>query len=144
VTGGSPTFANGFGLSGTLTDTGATLTAGGTVTGPGTIDVAAHGVVQINGSLGAGPTVAFLDATGTLALANPAAFAGTIAGLVAGDTLDLLGIPSASITSLNYAAQQLTVDIAGGTGFSLHLPGSFTTGSFHVAPDGHNGAAITV
>ena len=36
------------------------------------------------------------------------------------------------------------LDIAGGTGFSLHLPGSFTTGSFHVAPDGHNGAAITV
>jgi hypothetical protein len=91
-----------------------------------------------------GATVAFLDATGTLALANPTGFAGTIAGLVAGDTIDLLNTPAGSVSNVTYAANTLTIDVAGGTSYLLRVPGSFTSASFHVASDGHNGAAITV
>jgi hypothetical protein len=144
VTGGSPDFAGGASVSGTIVDTGATLFTSGTLSGAGTLDLASHGVADLGGTVTSGITVAFKDATDTLRLANPAGFAGTITGLVAGDTIDLLNTSATSITGVNYAANTLTVDVAGGTSYALHLPGSFSPASFHIAADGHNGAAITV
>lgn len=144
VSGGSPNFAGGLSVSGTIVDTGATLFTGGTLSGAGRIDLASHGLAQINGSAAAGATVAFLDATGTLALANPAGFAATIAGMVAGDTIDLLNTPASTVTDLTFGAHTLTIDVAGGTSYLLHMAGSYTSASFHVAADGHNGAAITI
>lgn len=144
VTGASPNFIDGLSVSGTIVDTGATLFAGGTLSGAGTIDLKSHAVAEIGGTVTLGTTLAFLDATDTIGLASPAGFAGTIAGLVAGDTIDLSNTPLASITGHSYAANTLTIDVAGGTIYTLKVPGSFTSGSFTFANDGHNGTAITV
>lgn len=144
VTGGSPDFVGGASVSGTIVDTGATLFTGGTLSGTGTLDLASGGVASLGGTVTSGITVDFTDKTDMLALSNPAGFAGRILGMAAGDTIDLLNTPASSITGVTYASNTLTVDLTGGSTYALHLPGSFTQSSFHIAADGHNGAAITV
>lgn len=144
VTGGNPDFAGGASVSGSVVETGATLFAAGTLTGTGALGLGSGSVADLGGTVTSGFAVNFKDATDTLDLSNPAGFAGTIKGFVAGDTIDLLNTPAASITGESYGAHALTIDLAGGGSYALFIPGSFTSSSFVIAADGHNGAAITV
>lgn len=126
----------------TITVQGGTLDLIATPTGTGSINISQSGTVYLGAGFAAGNTVKFLDATGTLALGNAAAFAGTISHFVAGDTIDLVGLARSSITGDSFANGVLTITTSGGTDL-LHITGAFTTNSFILGID-HAGTGTSI
>jgi T5SS/PEP-CTERM-associated repeat protein len=87
----------------------------------------------------------FLGPTGTLKIDDPSTFAGVILGFVAGDTLDLAGIGTATGATLG-AGNVLTVQESDGGALTLQLDSTqnFSGAGFTVSPDGNGGSDITV
>jgi len=136
--------------------TGTTIGAGESLANDGTILVGRNQTLEIDAALGADPgqsgtvaigdkllvlrgavaaseTIAFTDNAGTLDLADPAGFAGAIAGFRPGDTLDLLGV-AANQAVLNHG----TLDISENGTLLAALAFSQNSGSglFTAAPSG--------
>jgi hypothetical protein len=117
-------------------------TVGGTqtATGGGIIDVENGATVQVAGSVQPAITVNFTD--GTLDQLNlaapssgqPGAFAGTIAGFVPGDTIDLTSIPFSSAYTENFLLNTLTISSGTTTMATLPVAGVYTTASFQLVP----------
>lgn len=112
----------------------------------GRILVVDSGTVDLAGAVAADQTAIFTGTTaaGVLQLGSAAAFAGTIAGFVPGDTIDLLAI-SASAGSV-IAGNTLAVTLAAGGTIDLALSAaqSFAGDRFHFAAlAGGAGTAIT-
>ena len=89
VSGGVVTLAGAVANKGNLWANGGALTVGGAVTGTGA-ETISGGVLTLNGAVAATQTVTFAAGTsGALDLGHAQTFAGTVAGLAAGDTIDL-------------------------------------------------------
>ncbi len=108
---------------GTVGNTGTLLAAGtgaltvdGPITGAGQLETEAGSTLVLLGSVAAGQTVDFLGAS-TLRLGTPTSFAGSLASVFAGVTIDL---PNDTLTS---------VTLAGGV---LDLVGNFGTADYTV------------
>ena len=89
--------------------------------GTGTIDLGNKGVVDLAGSVAAGQTIAFTDATGSLQLhQRPATSPPRSSTLSPDDGMDLSGIKA---DSARWSSDQLTISNAGTTLAMLSLPG---------------------
>ncbi len=103
----------------TKVDPNATAEVLGAVTQPGTITVGAGATLKLDAAVGAGTTVNLAGTGATLDIGDPAAFAGTIAGLANGGKVDLTGL-----------APGATVSYAPGTGLTVTSP----TGTATIIP----------
>jgi hypothetical protein len=84
--------------------------------------------------------------TGILNLDDALAFSGTVAGLAAGNAIDLLDRPFAQNTASAYRAEgaaggTLSIGESGST-VKLALLGSYIAGAFEAASDGQGGTLI--
>jgi hypothetical protein len=119
--------------------------AGGTLGGTTTL---AGGKATISGAVASGATIAF-SGSGTLALADPAAFAGEIAGMSnSTQKIDLTGFAYASATETaswteagSLTSGTLTVT-DGAQVAHLTILGDFVTSNFTLSTDGHSGTYI--
>jgi fibronectin-binding autotransporter adhesin len=112
------------------------------VGGTGTVLVGAGGV-SIGGAVAAGQSFGFSE-PGTLTLYDPAAFAGTIAGTLNGDVIDLPGVNPASLTTETLAGGVLTLASAGET-IMLALGGAADfTQTLLIGTDGGAGTEVTM
>jgi hypothetical protein len=125
---------------GSVTDTGIITVAGGT---SGTLAGATFGQVDIgsNATLtlddASATAVDFTGSKGTLVLATPSSFTGTVEGLTHGDVIDLVGVSATTVTF-----KGSTLEINGvATAFSVTdgLPAGDT---FAFKSDGHGGTLI--
>ncbi len=132
--------------AGTIAAQGGTL-ALGALSGTGTLLIGAGATLRLQGLCGAGQSVDFAGANATLALqAEADAPAGTIAGLAAGDAIDVLG---SLISSATYQAQGtqggvLTLFYGNQAAATLHLSGSYAGDVFLTAGDGADGTLVTL
>ncbi len=111
------TSVTGFGT--TDVDAGASLDVLGGITQPGTVSLGNGSSLTVGGPVAAGVDVDLGAGNATLTLDDPTGFAGTIANLVPGDTLDLSGLATGT-----------TVSYAQGTGLTITTP----TGATSVIP----------
>ena|GEM_PF-533581 len=114
---GTNTLAAGYTLTnaGTLTLFGATLNASnivndggivldpstmvvGSLTGTGTVTIAAGGTLEVQGTVSSGETIVFDGAGAYLHIDTPASFSGSIAGFAGTDSIDLKGIAPGSVS----------------------------------------------
>jgi hypothetical protein len=90
--------------------------------------------------------VTFASTTGTLKLDNSASFAGTVAGMVGSDTLDLADINFATTGTPSFSGTStggtLTVTDGSHTA-NIALMGNYIASTFTVSSDGHSGTFIT-
>ncbi len=128
------------GATWTLTGTN-TLAAGSVLANSGTLTLSA-GTLAAASLTGTGTVTIGHD--GTLAVTGAIA-AGTIAGLVAGDTIDLTGVTHSDTGQANLLAGNTLEIIDGGGTFDLVLLSSdnFAGASFHLAADAGTGTAVT-
>ena len=127
--------------NGTLSEAGGNLILAGNLSGSGLLQIGHNGSVTINGSVGAGNSIAFADATGTLVIGNstltnaPYSIASPIRSFQPGNSL----VFAASVTGLRYTAASanggtLTL-LNGGTALtSLAFSGNYAPGGFVLAP----------
>ncbi len=127
--------------NGTLAAAGGTLSVGA-LSGTGTLQIGAGATLALNGTCGAGQSVAFAGNTATLAL-NEEAFApaGTISGFSAGDAIDVRG---STISAASYAGGVLTLSYAGQVAAQVQLAGSYAGCVFLTTSDGAGGTLVTV
>jgi T5SS/PEP-CTERM-associated repeat protein len=127
--------------AGTIASSAGTLSFIGNISGTGQMQVGAASTLRLQGAVAAGSKAVFEAATGTLQLAAPAGFAGSIADFVKGDVIDLSGIVASSLT---YSGQKLTVHESNGSTLGLLFSAAYTSASFAPpASDGHGGTLIT-
>jgi hypothetical protein len=136
----------------TLTNDGTLEVNGGTVDvihavdGTGFSTIANSGTLEFDATVSASQTITFEDATGTLALGDPADFHGVISGLVEGDTVKLLGIAAGdqgdwTATPGSYSGGTTTVtvyDPHGSPEATLALSGDYSRNTFTATVDGNN------
>jgi len=146
---GSVLSGNGI-VKGGITDSGTVTSAGGTLelvngmSGSGAATISAKSTLQADGRLGV-KTVTFATggAAEVLALKTPSAVSSSIVGFAKGDTIDLLNIGA---TKLSYAGSTtsgtLTISAGTSTVAKLAFTGKYTTASFKLGNDGHNGTTI--
>ena len=123
-----------------------------TAFGGGTIDVGSGATVAVSGSVHPGVVVAFQDGAndllrlGGVSSSQPREFAGTIAGFVPGDTIDLPGIPSGQLSAPSFSGGTLTISFQLGTVTTtfakLAFAGSYQSSSFSLSSDGSGGTAL--
>ncbi len=141
--------ANAYGAvvnNGLITAQGGTLSLG-SLTGTGTLDVAAAATLELNGRTGAGQSIDITGALATLAIATEFdAPAGSITGFAPGDAIDELGSPitGASFSQTGTAGGVLTLSYGSQTADTLYLAGNFTGDVFLPSADGAGGTDITV
>ncbi|MEJ0045053.1 MAG: hypothetical protein WDN04_02050 [Rhodospirillales bacterium] len=141
--------ANGYGgviNNGTILATGGALVTG-SLTGNGHLVIAAASELVLNGATGAGQSVLFAGAQGTLAIATEFdAPQGTITGFLPGDAIDMLGSPISAATwvQTNSSIGVLTLYYGGQIADVLTLAGDYTGSVFLTAGDGALGTLITV
>jgi hypothetical protein len=132
--------------NGTIAAEGGSLLVGG-VSGTGALDIGAGAELILNGRTGAGQTVAFAGAQGTLALAMELnAPQGTLSGFAPGDAIDELGSPisDATYTLTKAGLGVLTFYYGSQVAGTLILAGTYTNDVFLTAGDGAGGTLITV
>ncbi len=118
------------------------LTISGTLSGTGTLAMAAGATIEIDSAAPSTLTTKFNGGYSVLALMSPSSFAATISGLVVGDTIDLLGITA---TSATVAPKDRLVVYDGTTQVaSLQLAGSYNGATFDVSADGKGGTDVTL
>ncbi len=126
-----------------FTNNGSVLVSRGRVTinslvqGSGTIAVQDNGFVDLNSGVLAGQVVA-LNGSGTVDLAIPQLFQGTITGLTTGTVLHL----DTAATAVSYSNNVLTMRLGGGQTFDLNIVGSLTLEDF-IVNSGTTGTTIT-
>jgi fibronectin-binding autotransporter adhesin len=111
--------------------------------GVGALDIGSQGNLEFGSSVDSSHSVDFTASSGTLALGDAGAFAGSISGFSGSDVIDLLSQP---ITGLAYSGSttsgDLTVTGSSGTIAMLDFTGNYKTSSFTFASDGHGGGDI--
>jgi hypothetical protein len=140
---------NGFGVidapvnnTKTISAAGGVLEVDGTVTGAGRFDIGVGSELRLDQAATA-VTATFAGADGTLAMADPDAFNGKIAGFAAGDTIDLVGLVATSVTRTR-GTDILVFSNDGATVAALTLTGDYLGDTFHVASDGAGGTNVTL
>jgi fibronectin-binding autotransporter adhesin len=128
--------------TGTLVDNGSilldpsTLTVG-ELTGTGTVSIGAGGMLTVEERVSGGQTIDFAGASGLLTLDTPRGDSGTIAGFVAGDTIDLVGVNQVTSTKI-VNGNTLQVSLGNGMPIDLPMSGNFSGEFFHHATTGSN------
>jgi hypothetical protein len=144
VTGGTAEITGTLVNSGTITVDPSTLTVDGALTsggGSGTLGIGANSALTLQGSVDAGQTLDFAaGGSALLTLGTPASVHASLAGFVAGDTIDLL---DTTVTGFHYAAGTLDVLNGAGTVAVLALPGPYQTSDFSHKPDSTDGSFVT-
>jgi len=133
----------------TLTDAGALVNNGqilidpssvtvASLAGIGTVTIGAGSTLDVTGSISAGQTIVFADATGVLDLGAPSQASGVIGGFVSGDIIDLTGIAHAGSDKVNLLAGNTLQVITGSGTIDLDLApsASFTGDYFHLSAAG--------
>jgi hypothetical protein len=105
--------------------------------GAGTGTLAVLGTSFVN----FGTVVINAGASWIVTLPNPAAFTGPIYGFAPADIIDLTG---RAATGLSYSGSTLTVRNGVNVVATLNLPGSFSSGDFHLSSDGNGGTEISL
>lgn len=132
--------------NGTITAVGGDLLVG-VLSGQGVLAVGANAELTLDGATGAGQSIQFIGAQGTLALAMELdAPHGTLTGFVPGDLIDELGSP---ISAATYAQTKtglgtLTLWYGSQVADTLTLAGNYTNDVFLTAGDGAGGTMISV
>lgn len=87
--------------------------------------------------------IAFTGSSETLLVINPGSLIGTISAFLPGDTIDLVGIGTATSAVLG-ASNVLTVQKSGGGTLTLNLDPTqdFSADSFLITPDGNGGTDV--
>ncbi len=111
--------------------------------GTGTVTIGAGSTLDVLGSIAATETIVFTNATGVLRNGDPDRLAGTIAGFVSGNTIDLTNTVHQAGDHAHLLAGNTLEVIANGSTFDLHLTGDFTGEFFHLASNGALGTTIT-
>lgn len=118
---------------------GSTALIGGSVSGTGTL-ATTGGTLEVDGTLGAGQTVAFSGFLGeSLVLGMPSAMAGTITNFNFQETINLKGVVA---TSETFSGGVLHVMNGANQVAGLAMTGSHVTAAFALLPDGHGGTDI--
>jgi len=119
---------------------------GNTVSGAGSFTIDHGATLQFDKCVGYCQTVTFADSSGTLALSDPSDFHGSIAGLSAGDTIDLTNICPAEIESATIVSgSTLVVDVSGyDSPLTFNVAGSLSGNIFTVQSDGAGGTDLTL
>ena len=119
-----------------------TVTLMGAVTGHGSAIVS--GGTMVFDAASDAQVVFQTGTTGTLALADPENFTGSISGFADGDVIDFTN--AASGASVGYAGGVLTVDYTDGNSATHHatlvLDGSYTPSNFALASDNNGGTEL--
>ena len=137
--------------NGILSEAGGNLTLAGNLSGTGLLQIGHNGSVTINGSVGAGNSIAFADATGTLVIGNstltnaPYSVGATISGFQLGDALQF----AAAANSVSYFAASASTGIVtllnGGSAIAtLSLIGNYNASSFVLSPTLSGGIVVTL
>jgi hypothetical protein len=136
--------------AGSLTNDGQISVAGGSLlVGAVGEDAGQHGamvlesdgVAEFAGTIDAGQSLFFADATGIARLDEPSGFAATITGFQTGDVIDLAHLRA---TGLDFADGVLTLTNAGGTVATLNLAGAYASSEFALTADHAGGTRLTV
>ena len=130
------TFAN----AGTIEASGGTLTLTNAVTGTGGLKIDGGADLEVGGAIAGGATATFNGANATLTLDQASTFDATIGGIVANDTIDLVGI-TANGAMVN-GSNQLVVTENGTTVATLQLDGAYS--GFTFAPQSVSGGTDIV
>jgi fibronectin-binding autotransporter adhesin len=125
--------------NGTIDAHGGVLSIQGPVTGAGTLQIDAGATLDMAASVGASEVARFTSTTGTLKIEQPATFAGTVANMVGGDVIDLVG---QTLTSVSLSGGALVAKTATST-FTIHGQTALT-GTVIEGSDGHGGANIAI
>ncbi len=132
--------------NGTISAAGGDLLIG-SVSGTGLLSITASSELTLNGSTGAGQSVVFATASGTLALATEFdGPQGTVTGFAPGDAIDVLGsaISSAGYFPLGHDVGLLSLYYGNQVAVTMTLLGNYTNDIFLTANDGAGGTLITV
>ncbi len=122
--------------AGTLEATnGGTLIVDDNVNGTGSATISGGGTLEFQSGVSTQQTVTFNDATGTLALADPAAFHASLTGLVDSDTIDLTNIAPSDIKSTMIEGSTLVVAETNGSVLTFNIAGSLPGNYFSVQGD---------
>ena len=122
--------------SGTLQIGTGTLTVGNLL-GTSSATIGAAGTLSVSGTVASGQTIDFAGTAALLALGTPGSASGTLAGFVAGDTIELVGINNVTRTDL-VSGNTLQISLGTGGPIDLHLSGSYTGDYFHFTNTGSN------
>jgi hypothetical protein len=147
ATGGLLEFASTVGNTGLMTATGgATLKLDRAVSGTGALDIGTGagtaGTIDLVTGADAGQTVKYLG-NGTLDLEHPGTFRGHISGFGGSDLVDLVStIANGESYSGTSSGGVLTLTRNGAAIAHLNMIGFYTTTSFSLGTDGHNGTLI--
>lgn len=117
---------------------GPNLTINGAVSGAGTLSLMASAVLELNGAVGAGQTVAFTAGGETLRLDQPSNFAGTVTNFASGDALDITGTPVNTVAISNG-----TLVLGTGYGVFKLADTAPVGGEVSVGNDHHGGNLVT-
>jgi hypothetical protein len=120
-----------------------TATGGTTQTQPRSVTIPAGGSTEIGPASSA--TATFASNTGTLKLDNSQSFAGTVAGMVGQDTLDLADINFATVQqpTFNGTSAGGTLHVTDGThNANIALLGNYMASVFVAGSDGHGGTTV--
>jgi hypothetical protein len=127
-----------------------TLLSGGSAGGGGTIEIGAEAHLNVSGEITSSQKIAFEASSGTLELADPAAFTAGIAGFARGDRIDIRAAgfsysPSETVSFTENAAKtEGTLTIKDGAAvFALTLFGQYVAADFKLATDSHGGTLVT-
>jgi len=107
------------------------------ILGSGAVHVSDDGFVDFNDAVSAGQTVA-LNVSGTVDIAVPQLFQGTITGLTTGTTLHI----DSQATAIAYASNVLTMQLGGGQTFDLNIMGASSLSDF-IVNSGTTGTTIS-
>jgi hypothetical protein len=116
---------------------GGNITADATATG--LFNLAGHASLTFGSTVAASQTIAFIGQGDTLGLAIPGAFAGTLSGLAATDTIDLMHTYVASATS---SGDTLTLGLGDSTTLDLSLAAPLGNLALYLTSDGHGGTDL--
>ncbi|WP_271509624.1 VCBS domain-containing protein [Bradyrhizobium sp. CCBAU 11357] len=145
---GTATISGAITNAGTIEVNAGTLTLFGSLSGAGSVTVDAGALLKLEGTVTQTVTLA---GDGAALQIDTSSFGGSIAGLSAGDTIDLSTIKYGLGTSAVYVANAdpatggvLTVTDADGNHIDLNLTGAdYSNAHFAGSSDGHGGTLIT-
>jgi hypothetical protein len=109
----------------------------------GTIVIGHYGILETETAVSSGQTVAFNDDTGELAVDDTADFAGTIAGMQIGDTLELNNLVFSTDSSAVLSGNTLTVTTDSGSA-QFVLDGVAPGSRFIAQQSGDGGVDVTM
>jgi hypothetical protein len=116
-----------------------TMTVAGLV-GAGAVTLGAGATLDVQGTIAGGETIMFAGNGVRLDLDAPADVAGTLAGFIPGQTIDLAGVAPGSVSYSATGGGQLDFTVTGGGSYSIALPGA---GNVKAVTDHNGGSLVT-